>query len=273
MTLLSRPFIRKMRAYRGIGYANVRTRMVYFTGLIGTALQQAVLMVVMVYVWRAVYGGNETLEGHTLNQTVAYLCMARMLAGFSDSGLIQQMGFAVQRGDITKDLLRPVDFQGIFTSIALSQLAIRFVISAVVWLIVGLALGLVFPHDPLRILAFAGTLVLGIANVILFDWILASTVFYTTDMWGIVWMRQALANFFGGALVPLHFMPDWVSAAAQFLPYYQLVYLPSGLLNGAVPLESLPSIFLKGFVWMIGLYFVSRAFLNYSLKKVTVQGG
>jgi ABC-2 type transport system permease protein len=137
------------------------------------------------------------------------------------------------------------------------------------WLFLGLRL----PSEPIVWAAAVMTLLLGFTVMFCFDWILACVVFYVTDAWGLATARAAVAMFFGGMLIPLAMMPEWLRTIAAILPFSQAVYLPISVLSGLTPITDLPRIWLAQLLYLAVLFVLSRLVFSRAVRVVTVQGG
>jgi len=86
-------------------------------------------------------------------------------------------------------------------------------------------------------------------------------------------LREGVAVFFSGALVPLVMMPGWLRTIANGLPFAQGLYVPVAFLSGTLRVSDAPGAWLVQLVWLIGLIVVSRLVFGVAVRKVTIQGG
>lgn len=184
------------------------------------------------------------------------------------------IGGLVGRGEIAIELLRPVDLQARFyvqglAGVVMTVLRTSLPLGVLAWL----AFGLKFPSDPAVWGAFVVTLLLGNAVMFFFDWAFASLAFYTTEVWGLHILREGVATFFSGALIPLNILPGWLASIAGALPFGQMLYAPIGLLSGVISLSQAPRVWLGQVIWLVSLAVVSRMMFSVAGRKVTVQGG
>ena len=261
------------RGYLGIGIAQIKTRLAYSSSIWANILMNTSLMVVMVYFWQAVYAGQAEIKGQSLEETINYILLARMLVGFTNTNLFLLMSHLLYKGLIVIELLRPLDFQTRCFAIVLGRWTVELCFSLPIWLIISKLYGLKLPNEPLAYLYFLLSLLLGMAIIFLFDWILACALFSTLDPWGMKWLRDAIATFLGGAFIPLSFMPIWLRNIAEVFPFSQVIFVPVAFLSGTTPLSAAPKVFLIQVCWLVGLYFLSRLVFTVVIRKVTVQGG
>lgn len=234
---------------------------------------QALSMVVFVYFWRAVYANNDTIAGLTLQQTLNYILLARILGPIMNDTDIFYFGFLLREGVIAVEMLRPVDLQLRFYTYHIGRVLTSLVISLPLAVLAIVAFGLQLPGDPLVWLCFFVTLALGHAVAFCFDWAFLSLAFYTTETWGLGVLREGIVMFFSGSLIPLVMLPGWLQGIAQAMPFAQALYVPLTVLSGQTPLSGVPGLWLTQIVWLVGLLIFSRWVFAVSVRKVTVQGG
>jgi ABC-2 type transport system permease protein len=234
---------------------------------------QILAITVFVYFWRAVYAQTDTLGGLNLQQTLNYILLAQVLLPALQSYLIFEIGYLIREGQVGIELLRPVDFQLRYYVQGLANMALTLALKLPLLLLAWAVFGLRLTADPAVWTAFLVSLLLGATVLFLFDWIFACLAFYSTEVWGLGVLREGVATFFSGALIPLVMMPDWLQSVAYSLPFAQVVYVPVSILSGVTPLGDAPRLWLVQVAWVLGLALVSRVIFNHAVKKVTVQGG
>jgi ABC-2 type transport system permease protein len=234
---------------------------------------QILSLTIFVFFWRAVYASSATLGGLNLQQTLNYIILAQILVPIIQTRAIFQFGFIIREGQIAVELLRPVDLQGRYYVESLTNLALTLLLK-VPLLVLGVAVyGLQLPSDPAVWAAFALSLLLGHAILFCFDWIFACLAFYSTETWGLSVVREALAAFFSGALLPLNMMPAWLQSLTLALPFAQALYVPLAFLSQITPLSDAPRVWLVQLAWLAALLVLSRWVFRVAVRTVTVQGG
>lgn len=267
-------FLRRIRVYGASAAMMPKLFLAYQFRIWFSTILEIVGLIITVAFWRAVYSGQDTIAGLTAEQTISYILMARIFHdGMYVTNMLREFGDLLREGGIQIVLLRPLDFQG---SLYLQKLALlglnlmmRFPLAFVAWLLFGLRL----PTDPVVWAAATMTLLLGVAVMFCFDWILASAAFYITDAWGLATARQGVAMFFSGMLIPLAIMPDWLRDVALILPFSQAVYLPVSVLSGLTPVVELTRIWLMQLLYLAVLVVLSRLAFSRAVRVITVQGG
>lgn len=265
---------KKLRVYGGVAAVVPKMFMAYSIWVWMDLFVSIIAVVIFVAFWRAVYGSTTAISGLTLDQTLNYILLAQL---FSDaayvSNTIYDIGAGLRDGQIAAALLRPLDYQASMYVQNLAQLVVNLLLKIPLALFIWVVYGLQLPSDPVTWLAFVFTMLLGHAVMFCFDWIIACTAFYSTELWGMSVVRHSVAMFFSGALIPLDMLPDWLQRIAMILPFSQAVYLPVSLLSGITPVSAMPRIWLTQLVVLIGLLFLSRYIFGRSVRVITVQGG
>jgi ABC-2 type transport system permease protein len=266
---------RKATIYAGIAAMVPKSFLAYSIWVWVELFTQVLTMAIMTFFWRAVYAsaGGATIGGLTLQQTINYVLIAQILAPMLESRFIFTLGSMLREGQISVELLRPVDLQARFLVESVAELATDLVIKAPLLLVAWLLFGLELPASPALWAAFMVALLLGRVVFFCFNWLFASLAFYTTETWGLSVLYEGIAKFFSGALLPLALLPGWLRAIAHALPFAQVLYAPVALLTGITPLAQAPAVWLTQLAWLAGLAVVSRVGFGIALRKVTVQGG
>ncbi len=262
-----------VRAYMGIAVMAPKRLLAYNVLSWIQLIVQFTSMIIFYYFWQAVYANQTTIAGIDRYQAINYILLAQIFTPIIQNSPIYALGKRVVDGNIAVDLTRPVDIQGAAyvqnAAEVFATLVARLFIIGIVWLLFGLRL----PFDLSTWIWFALLLFLGHAALFCFDWILACLAFYTTEVWGLVILRNGIAMFFSGALVPLDMMPNWLQVLTNSLPFAQALYTPIAILSGLKPVSLAPVYCFGQIVWIVVLIGASRVLFSIAIRKISVQGG
>jgi ABC-2 type transport system permease protein len=263
---------RQGRAWGAIAALAPKHYLVYQAWVWLEMLVNILAMIMFVFFWGAVYEAQDSLNGMGYAQTINYVLLVRALSAIGGQSLIFTLGYAMREGLIGIELLRPIDYQ---LNLYITSLVSTFIglVVALPLVGVGLLLGLTLPSDPLAWLAFLITLVLGRSVFFLFEWLVACLTFYITEVWGLGVLFYAVGLFFGGQLLPLTLMPDWLQTLANALPFAQALFVPASFLSGIHVPADLPAMLLGQVLWILILFVIGRLWFNVAVRQVTVQGG
>lgn len=232
-----------------------------------------IAMAILYYFWRAVYGGTEAIAGLTLNTTLTYILLAQVFRPLTDIDLIFEFGYNLREGGIIHQLLRPINFQGMYYAQNLGALATQMLLQIPMALVATFVFGLTWPTDPLVWGAFLVSALLGFTALFYFVYCVACLTFYTTEVWGLGVLFFGMSLFLSGGLVPLAMMPDWLRSIVLAIPFAQALAVPVNILTGITPLAQVPQVWLSQAAWTLGLWLASNLIFRVAIRKVTVQGG
>jgi ABC-2 type transport system permease protein len=264
---------RTFTLYRAMAATEAKSSLAYNWWVWADIVLTIFSMVIFVYFWHAVYANTTTLGGLTLEQTVNYILVARILAPLVETGLIRFIGQSIRQGQIAVELTRPLDLRARVAMEFYARQAVYMVQRLPPFLVAWLFLGLQLPRNLAQWVAFVVSLLLGQGVIFMFDWMFACLAFYVTEVWGMSVVRFGLGSFFGGALIPLAMMPVWLQNLARLMPFAQALSVPVGFLSGITPASEAPRAWLIQVIWLVVLTFASRRVFEVAVRKVTVQGG
>ena len=97
--------------------------------------------------------------------------------------------------------------------------------------------------------------------------------FWTMSSWGLRNAKNAIVNFFSGALVPIALLPGWLQGIVNVLPFKNIIYVPTMIYMGQYSLqEAAMNIGLQLF-WAAALWLLTKALFGLSIRKVSINGG
>jgi len=269
VTIVSRytPFIRN--AFLGM----LAYRLRYYTGI----LTYTVFVSVHYFIWQAIFrskGEGSVINGFTLSQMVTYIAVGWISRSMYYSDVDEEIDELVKTGQLGVYLLRPVDFQIMMLTQAFGSSLFRATCFAIP---LGIVIVMLFPvSPPASLLAFVSYLVstlLGFAVLATFNFIVGLLAFSLKSIQGIVRAKYFLLQLFSGLLLPIAFLPGWLSSALWFLPFQAIAATPLqcylGKLSGSALLLGLTAQLL----WVIVLLLTGRVLWERAFRRLTIQGG
>lgn len=183
-------------------------------------------------------------------QLIAYMALALAVNQALSIWLDGILGSRIRTGQVATDLLKPINFQWLYFSSALADVAIQSVMGLFV---LGLAAWLL-PYPPLamqgpRLAVFA--LSLGLALLVQYGLCFFFTLgaFITHNGYGLFFLRLMAHMAFSGLFAPLMLYPDGLRRVAEILPFHCIVHTPVGLGLGLLPLDQAPRLLLEQAGW------------------------
>lgn len=232
-------------------------------------------IVVLYYIWQAVYKNNTSINGINKQQIITYIVLVQIFySQFVDNSINQRIGMIIHKGQIGNELLRPMDFQLYLYFISIGKfLFYQIIQGAFIFITAKILFHIMFPASLINGVFFGISLFFAVSIGYLIDFIVGLIAFYTVTHYGLHIFKRALITFFSGALIPPGFFPDWLQNIVNILPFKDIVYTPISIYLGIVTGEKMISAICYQILWIIGLIMLSRLFYLFAIKKVIVQGG
>ncbi len=265
--------MRFLNLYMPFGILEVKTVFQYNAWFWVEMLRSIIAMLIMTAFWKAIYADQSSIEGLTLTVTLNYVILARALGNANASSVFWWVASHISKGELELQLLRPVDFQLMHLFRDATGWAMNLVRSMPALLIAILFFEAKLPSDPLAYLAFLITFVLGGIVLFFLEFMFGCLGFYTTEVWGLGILREGIALFFSGALIPLNLMPEAIRAFASLTPFAQALYVPISFLSGVQSPSQLGNAILTQVCSIIVLGVLSRMLFTRAARVLTVQGG
>lgn len=236
-----------------------------------------ILQVAIFYhIWMAIYGENISINGISKSQMVTYIVLSRLIYinGIVSWGVNQWITDIIKDGQISIELLRPMDFQLLSYARRIGVLIFSmFLYGTPAVLIFVVFLDISYPSDFLTILLFIISFILAMSINFFVEFAIGLIGFFTNNGWGLQILKEGLFSFLSGALIPIVLMPGWMQPVINLLPFKDIIYTPLSIYLGIVDGKTGLHLILNQFYWVILLLILSRAMYNILIKKITVQGG
>jgi ABC-type uncharacterized transport system permease subunit len=267
------PRARRFAAWRGYAGIQVRVSMAYRTDYLFNLVGLLVQVFLLTVVWRSVYAGRGTVSGVNLSTQLAYTTFGSVQYWLFTPWSFSVIPDRVRTGRIAVDLVRPLPFLGQVTAAQTGITAGMAPFAILALPVVVLIGGAAAPPSVGAGLGYVLSLVLayGISTLV------ASTVgmaaFWTTEVTGFFMLYRMVGQFFSGALVPLWFMPGWLSATAHALPFQAMNYTSLAIYLGRDRGDRLILDLLVQLGWLVLAALVLRLVWSRALRRVISQGG
>jgi len=231
-------------------------------------------IIILYYLWQAIYADKEQLNGLTFEHTFLYLVIAATLFNIYRTFTDYHISFDVTSGDIVNYLLKPIDYQLYCMSRSLGRICGNFIMILIpTALLMYFVLGMTLPVDQNWFFSIT-SFVLAWLIIFMLDYIIGLVSFYTQSIWGIFQTRESLVVVFSGVLIPFAFFPQWLQDILEFSPFVAMYYTPITLLMGQVADTTQALVMIANQLFWLGVFFViCRVFFKKATQVITINGG
>ena len=265
-----------LKRYMALLKMEVEQTMAYRFSFFTSFLAQIVKTLVMLAVWIAVYQRRETVAGFSYSMMLTYLLISQSVNnvyGFMNDAE-RPISKKIRQGTIGFDLLKPVNFVTARLMENVGKTTLQLIFAVLMFLVFKLCMpSLALPQSPLMALLFAVSLVAGYLIMTFTSLISGLGTFWFMNDWGLRNAKNAIIQFFSGALVPLSMLPGWMQIVMNVLPFKGIVYVPTMIYMGQYDVASALGQIAVQLVWVVIMYALTRLTFGLAIKKISINGG
>lgn len=267
-----------LRRHLALTRAGIMESLQYRLGTAVTLFANLIYLVLVYFLWKAIYAsaGTVVVNGMTFTDTMIYLILATALFNFLEMFVVWDMSRSIQSGKIILDLLKPMNFREYtFWSYSGSHVVLFALTFVPTFLVVLIVTNGAIPMG-VNLLWFVIATVLALIVNFSMEMIVATICLYTESTWGINIVKETIVLLLSGASIPLAFFPETFRKVVDLLPFRAVYDIPLTILlqkNGSDSLEGLLPMFGLQLLWAVILTLAGTLFWNYSVRKITVNGG
>ncbi|HEX7017389.1 MAG TPA: ABC-2 family transporter protein [Patescibacteria group bacterium] len=235
----------------------------------------AIPFLVLFLIWIGMYQDQDTIRGYTLHQTINYYLLVILIGAISDIHFEEWRSDEIRNGKIDFFLIRPLsyiheilwkDIGGKVTYIAM------FLPIFLLFLGITASLNLgTFAFPLSRLVLFLPLLILAyLINFMIGLWIVLGT-FWLEGSHGLQHFKWVTITLLSGSMLPLAFMPSWMSQIVHSLPLKYLYAVPIGVVQGTYQFGAVDAVYLSATV--IGMFLFSRWLWSKAVYQYASVGG
>lgn len=273
--------IRRLRPYLWLARLTFLKLMAYRARYLTGIATYGIFVGGQYFVWKAIYaakglGPDQALEGLTLAQLTTYLAVGYIARSAYFTNTDGEIAARFQSGDITLDLLKPLDFHGQWLSQAAGETAFRLVFFALPMALVLVPLFGVLPPTGAGLWQFPLLFLIAFLINAELNLLAGTCAFFLEDIGGLMSLKRNLIMLLSGLMVPLHFFPAWLADATTWLPFALISYYPTMAYVGRLGEGQVPgcaAIIALGLAWWLLLRLANLALWARAKGRLEVQGG
>ena len=271
--------MKRLRIYLPFALTEIKTQMTYKGAFYLFILISTFGSFVSYFLWSAIYGSSPhaALGGLSRDEMTVYIFMVYVTSSVVAIPISELVSEDVVKGTVAMQLIKPIDYRMSLISRALGHMVYRFVMPAVfIWIGLELykffVLGLGFT-SLVNVGLYILSCVLSFLIFVLFDFCVGMIAFFTSYIFGLFMVKEALMSFLTGQLIPLSFFPEVVQRVFDYLPFSSMIYAPVMIYLGKYQGAELGWVLLRQGVWVLILYGLGTLIWNRVTKRLVILGG
>jgi ABC-2 type transport system permease protein len=242
----------------------------YYTGI----LIYSINIGAYYFLWSAIYGGKEEIQGLSILQMTTYVAVSWMARAFYFNNLDREMALEIKEGKVAIELIRPYNYLGMKTMQGLGEGIFRmFFFSVPGLIIVAFIFPLQFSWDVSVWGMFTISILLSFLINTELNLLTGITTFFLYNNTGLIRAKRVVIDLFSGLLLPISFFPGWAQEMMRFLPFQGISYIPSMIFtNGFTDQQAWDGI-LHQLIWVVILILPIQILWYFAKKELVIQGG
>ena len=269
-------YIRKqLEVMKEVAYVTYKEWSAYRTHSMVSIFVGPVFFIVQYFIWHAVYGNQNSLQGIELNEMIRYFGISTLVGYLVMDFADWNLSMLVRTGKFLTFAIRPIHHRFFALSQKVGHRILGFIFEFLPCLLI---FQFLFRVDMMP--EHLGWFILSVLLAFLMHfyayYIMGLLSFWLVKTDGIRQVFGLLANVLSGMMIPLVFFPHWLQMVQFFLPFQYIIYVPSMVFTGRYSLGgitmSIPQIVGLQALAVLMFFFVSEGLYRISMKHFTGVG-
>jgi ABC-2 type transport system permease protein len=262
------------RAYFELAVRGYRRYTAYIGATVAGLFTNVAFGLLRAAVMLAVFAANSHAGGYDAAQALSYVWLVQGLMAVVQMFGNNDLAYRVRSGEISTDLLRPLNVQLAFLSTDLGRAAYQVIYRGLPPVVIGgLLFRLALPSYALQWLAFGLSVLLAAVVSYLFHFLYNLSSFWLVDQRGVSLIAVIVLNLFSGFIVPINFFPSWGAAIANATPFPSIIQVPVDIFTGNIHGPSIASALGTQTAWALILFTCGRMAFAAGRRRLVFQGG
>ncbi|WP_394233558.1 ABC transporter permease [Niallia oryzisoli] len=226
------------------------------------------------FLWSAIYGGKEEIQGLSILQMTTYVAVSWMARAFYFNNIDREIAAEIKDGKVAIEMIRPYNYLGMKTMQALGEGIFRILFFSVPGLIiVALIFPISFSTNPSTWFFFFLSLIFSFIVNTQINLLTGIMTFFLFNNAGLIRAKRVVIDLFSGLLLPISFYPGWAQSLMTYLPFQAISYVPSMIFTEGFAGSEITNAILLQAVWVVILLVPIRLLWSLAKKQLIVQGG
>jgi ABC-2 type transport system permease protein len=226
------------------------------------------------FLWTAIYGGKEEIQGLSVLQMTTYVAVAWMARAFYFNNIDREIANEIKDGKVAIEMIRPYNYLGMKTMQGLGEGIFRLLFFSVPGMVI---VAFLFPisfsaNVTTWALFFVSLLFSFIVNTQI-NLLTGIMTFFLFNNSGLIRAKRVVIDLFSGLLLPISFYPLWAQSVMGFLPFQAISYIPSMIFTEGITGSAIYSAVALQAFWALVLLIPIQLLWLLARKQLIVQGG
>ena len=265
-----------MSSYRCVFLMGVEQALEYRVSFFLSMLSAVFPIIIQTTMWNYLYGHSDAAAvfGYQQGEILLHTLLATIVSQLVGTGFEWEMNSDIKMGGLNKYLIRPVGYKGYQFFRFLGQKVPRLmVIGPVMTVIIGAAFWQGLPVSLGRILAFLGSLILGVLLNFSIFYCIGLLAFWLTDVDKLFGTISIVLTVFSGGVFPLDIFGGVVEILVNLAPFGYTTQFPVNIINGRFGWERMGMGFAFQTGWILVFVCLGEAMWRRGVRRYAAVGG
>lgn len=231
-----------------------------------------------IQLYSALYADHAAAFPMDFAHLVSYIWLRQAFLALLNSWTFENEIFdMIHNGNVAYEFCRPASLYGMWfvrsAAVRISRAALRFWPILIVAGLLPDPWGMHLPASPQAFACFVVSMALGLCVTVSYTMIIYGSCFFTISSDGIRTIMLPITDLLAGGIIPLPFMPDWLSPIVHYSPFGSILNAPLRIYSGDISGAAVTEAMLLQVFWLVVLVAVGWALHHRGMRKVCVQGG
>lgn len=222
----------------------------------------------------ALFGAQTQVAGYSLPAAITFTGLTQTLISYINIFPWWDVMKSIRTGEVASDLARPIDYFWYWAAQdvgrALGNLLFR---GLPIMVLYALFYRITAPENLVQWAALTASLALALFISFCWRFLVNLAAFWMQDAAGLGRAAWTLALFLSGFLMPLAFLPAWMTTLMRLTPFPAMITTPVEIYLGLVNGRGMFTALVTQAAWGLILYVIARFTLAAGVKKLVIQGG
>ncbi len=238
-------------------------RVNYYSGIVIYAINIGAYY----FLWKAIFGEAETLQGFTVIQMSTYVAVSWMARAFYFNNLDREISNEIVDGSVAIQIIRPYSYLLVKMMQGFGEGLFRLLLFMIPGMIVvSFIFPLELPTDPVQWIVFFVMIWFSFLINTQLNLLTGLGAFFFENNQGIMSMKRIMVDL-------IAFFPGWAISIMNWLPFQAITYLPGSVFTGRIQGADVWNALLVQVAWTVVLIVPIMLVWRAARRRLFVQGG
>lgn len=210
---------------------------------------------ILILMWSAIYGGQETVKGFSLREMITYILVGNLFSVMVRNFLSDIISHDIKDGRLSMYLIRPMSYFTYLFYREIGRLSFSTGVSVFsqAFVIIFFLNKFIWNFDAAYLALVAVMIFLAFIIEFLLACLVGFIAFWTNEVDGLYRTVERIKKFFSGGYFPLNLLPVYFLNISFFLPFAYSFFMPAQLYLKKIDLTTGLKGIVVQIVWIITL--------------------